>query len=495
MKKTIKVKKAEWGETVTPYVQAGNFLGTVVSGVSDEGSDGDFAGSALSGAASGAAAGSAFGPWGTAIGGVIGAAGGLFGASKRRKALREKRRREEYQKDYAIARANTSSAMADYYSSYNTAMTMKEGGEVDYSPVYLNDGETVVHPDGSVKRIPKKGRKTDSVLSMEPVGSFVFGGVVDPDTNKTYADMAEEIFKPTKGGSNGRYAENARKLNKLNADLLFAKQEKAKSEKGIKPKYKNLAVPAAETGLTIEEIRRQNEANSALGQAYQKAVDEGAMRAKIYSDLYDEQIADAKKEADEKNKDNKNKFSNFASDLASLTPVTYNFLQGLRESEYEAPEYNLNAYPAISQLRNRYNIGKVIRDVNNAANVGYYNVNTMGNTTGAGMTQRVAIANNARRGIEDAYAKYNEVETSLGTQRAELLGNLGQQDASARTYANDLNARNRAARRSFMTAATEGISKWGQNRALMTNQRERDLSILPYLRDFLAHGSINTYNG
>lgn len=500
MKKTIKVKKAEWGETVTPYVQAGNFLGTVVSGVSDEGSDGDFAGSALSGAASGAAAGSAFGPWGTAIGGAIGAAGGLFGASKRRKALREKRRREEYQKDYAIARANTSSAMADYYSSYNTAMTMKEGGEVDYSPVYLNDGETVVHPDGSVKRIPKKGRKTDSVLSIEPVGSYVFGGVVDPDTNKTYADMAEEIFKPTKGGSNGKYAENARKLNKLNADLLFAKQERTKAEKGVKPKYKNLDIPAAVTGIkidpevedteltyekiapvsvegdvTLDDIRRYNEEKAMLNltNAYETAI-EGT---------------------DEKNKNNKNKFSNFASDLAALTPVAHNFLQGLRKSEYESPEYNINAYPAISQLRNRYNIGRVIRDVNNAANIGYYNVNTTGNTTGAGMAQRVAIANNARRGIEDAYAKYNEIDTNLGAKRSELLANLGQQDASARTYANDLNVRNRAARRSFMTAAAEGISKWGQNRALMANQRERDLSILPYLRDFLAHGSTNTYNG
>lgn len=185
--------------------------------------------------------------------------------------------------------------------------------------------------------------------------------------------------------------------------------------------------------------------------------------------------------------------SDAISSIASLTPVVYNFLQGTRDAEYEAPEYNMNAYPAISQLQNRYNIGRVIRDINNAANIGYYNVNTMGNSTGAGMAQRVAIANNARRGIEDAYAKYNEVETGLGAQRAELLNSLGQQDASARVYANDINAKNRAARRAFTTAAAEGFSKWGQNRALMTNQKNRDLSILPYLRDYLAYGSTNQY--
>ena len=93
MKKTNKkIQAAQFGETVLPYAQAGNFLGTIVSGVSDEGSDGDFAGSALSGAASGAATGAAFGPWGAAVGGVLGAAGGLFGASKRKRALQEKHR-------------------------------------------------------------------------------------------------------------------------------------------------------------------------------------------------------------------------------------------------------------------------------------------------------------------------------------------------------------------------------------------------------------------
>lgn len=472
--KNIKIQKAQFGEKVEPYVSAGNYLGTVVSGLSDAGSDGDFAGSALSGAASGAAAGAALGPLGALAGGVIGTVGGLFGASKRRRALREKQRIENYQRNYAVARANTSSAMADYYSDYDTAMTMKEGGEVDYSPVYLNDGETVVHPDGSVKRIPKKGRKTDSVLSMEPVGSFVFGGVVDPDTNLSYADMAEDMFKPTKGGSNGMYAENAKKVNKINANLLFAKQEQTKAEKGIKPKYKNLDIPAAEDGLGIED-------------AYKKAFEESVQQAIIAGER-------ANAETDVVNKFRKQgRIKNISSSIASLTPVAYNFLQGTRDAEYEAPEYNMNAYPAISQLQNRYNIGRVIRDVNNAANIGYYNVNTMGNSTGAGMAQRVAIANNARRGIEDAYAKYNEVETGLGAQRAELLNSLGQQDASARVYANDINAKNRAARRAFTTAAAEGFSKWGQNRALMANQKNRDLSILPYLRDFLSYGSTNQY--
>lgn len=155
----------------------------------------------------------------------------------------------------------------------------------------------------------------------------------------------------------------------------------------------------------------------------------------------------------------------------------------------------MNAYPAISQLQNRYNIGRVIRDVNNAANIGYYNVNTMGNSTGAGMAQRVAIANNARRGIEDAYAKYNEVETGLGAQRAELLNSLGQQDTQARVYANDVNARNAAARNAYTTSALEGLSKFVQNKRLMTNQQTRDLSILPFLKEYLSHGSTNVYGG
>lgn len=449
MKKSIKVQKCQYGEEVTP---------------------GDYAMSALSGAASGASAGSAFGGLGAVVGGVIGAGAGLFGLKNKEKALIEEQRRRQYQTNYATARANTQAAMAEYYNNYSTAMTMKNGGEVDYSPVYLNDGETVVHPDGTVKRIPKKGRKTDSVLSMEPVGSFVFGGVVDPDTNETYADMAEKRFKPTKTASSDKYADGTKDANKLIANVMFNKQEQTKAIKGIKPKYKDVDIQAANGGAKVKP-------NEFFG-------------------LNGLKKPDFKLPEFDKNSVNKqSKLSQFASDLASLTPVVYNFSQGTKPAEYEAPQYNLNASSALGQLQNRYNINRVVRDVNNAANAGYYNANVMGNSTGANMLQRVAIANNARRGVEDVYAKYNEIDTNLGAQRAELLNSIGQQDVQARMYTNDVNARNAATRNTYTTSALEGLSKFVQNKRLMNNQQTIDLSILPFLKEYLSHGSTNVYGG
>lgn len=477
MKKTNKkIQAAQPGAVITPYAQVGNFLGTAVSGVSDEGSDGDFAGSILSGAASGAGFGSMFGPIGTGVGTLVGGLTGLLGAKKRKEQLQAMQDRKDYQNNYSVARANTSSAMANYYSSHDTAMTMKEGGVAGYSPVYVNDGETIMHPDGTVEYVPEKGRKTDSVLKWLPVGSHVYGGLTEPATGQKFQDIAHNMYKPTKKDSKGRYAEGSKQANIAIERLgkLFQAQQSVSEQKGVKPKYKNLDVPAAKNGLSIED-------------AYEKAFADSITESMKVAAQLDNETKMANKIR------RQNKINDAFSNIASLTPVAYNFLQGTRDAEYEAPEYNMNAYPAISQLQNRYNIGRVIRDVNNAANIGYYNVNTMGNATGAGMAQRAAIANNARRGIEDAYAKYNEVETGLGAQRAELLNSLGQQDASARVYANDINAKNRAARRSFTTAAAEGFSKWGQNRALMTNQKNRDLSILPYLRDYLAYGSTNQY--
>lgn len=394
MKKTNKkIQAAQPGAVIAPYAQAGNFLGTAVSGVSDEGGNGDFAGSILSGAASGAGFGSMFRPIGTGVGTLVGGLTGWFGAKKRKEQLQAMQDRRDYQNNYSVARANTSSAMANYYSSHDTAMTMKEGGIAGYSPVYVNDGETIMHPDGTVEYVPEKGRKTDSVLKWLPVGSHVYGGLTEPATGQKFQDIAHNMYKPTKKDSKGRYAEGSKQANIAIERLgkLFQVQQSVSEQKGVKPKMKDLKTPAAKNGLDV------------------------------------------------------------AATFAQATPMIHNWLQTRRDVDHDDVVVNPNADTIMKQYRNPVNIGKFMQDVNNSANTAYYNVNTMGNTTGAGMKQRVAIANNVRRGISDAYSKYNEMEATLGAQRAEALNSLGQQYVNAQILANENNAKNDAARRSFMS--------------------------------------------
>lgn len=497
--KVNKIQSAEIGAKIAPYVQAGQFLGTTIQGVSETGSTGDFVGSGLSGAASGAAAGAALGPVGAIGGAVVGLAGGLFGASSRKREQRRAQRQARNQAAFHGALRGTNEAISDYYDEYGYGNAFEKGGSTGYSPVYLNDGETIVHPDGTVKRIPKKGRKVDSVLSMEPVGSLVFGGVVDPDTGVSYSDMAENMLKPTKKNSNDMYAENAKKLNKINANLLFAKQEETKAKQGIKPKYKNLGVQAADTGTIVwrnplgalnphDEYKKVAETFPTEQVANNMHADTGVVDA-MATNIKTKRDYEKQKQAEYRAKTN-----DALANIASLTPVAYNFLQGTRKSEYQSPRFNINTPYALRQLRNRYDLLGAMNDIRNAANIGYYNVNTTGNTTGGNMAQRTAIALGTQRAIANQYDAYNSSASSVGAARAQLATTAGQQDAEARKYADDVNARNRAARRAFTTAAIEGLGKWGQNRILMANQRERDLSILPYLRDYLAHGSTNQYN-
>lgn len=372
MKKSIKVQKCQYGEEVTP---------------------GDYAMSALSGAASGASAGSAFGPLGAVIGGVIGAGAGLFGSKNKEKALIEEQKKQQYQANYATAMANTARVMANYYNNYDTAMTMKEGGVAGHSPVYVNDGETIMHPDGTVEYVPEKGRKTDSVLKWLPVGSHVYGELTEPTTGQKFQDIAHNMYKPTKKDSKGKYAEGSKQANIAIERLgkLFQVQQSVSEQKGVKPKTKNLKTPAAKNGLDV------------------------------------------------------------AATFAQATPAIYNLLQAQRDTDHDDAVVNPNSSTIMQQYENPVNIGKFIQDVSNSANMAYHNVNTMGNATGAGMKQRVAIANNVRRGISDAYSKYNEMEATLGAQRAEALNSLGQQYVYAQTLANENNAKNDAARRSFMS--------------------------------------------
>ena len=55
--------------------------------------------------------------------------------------------------------------------------------------------------------------------------------------------------------------------------------------------------------------------------------------------------------------------------------------------------------------------------------------------------------------------------------------------------ANDLNAKNRAAARSFGTAAVSQLGQWSQVNRQMKNQAARDNMIYPYLANFLAYGN------
>ncbi len=124
------------------------------------------------------------------------------------------------------------------------ADTMANGG-MSSSLAYVDDGELIQTPDGSISKVPENNRPTDSNLVSLPTGSRVLSDKLKvPGRKETFAQLGEKMIAKKKSKYKDRFAENAAKLNEMNNnmihDQLFAMQESVKQSKGIKPKTKQI---------------------------------------------------------------------------------------------------------------------------------------------------------------------------------------------------------------------------------------------------------------
>ena len=222
----------------------------------------------IGGIGSGAAMGASIGgPWGAIIGGAIGGItsgmgsggsvneqtgeyqdpsgiAGLFGHSK--SYIRNKAGRI---KNGIQARQMSEQVAADYYqeNGYNE-LSLSKGGVVPSTMAYLDDGEMLRMPDGTIGSIPEEGKPTDSNLLNVPVGTQVLSDKLKvPGTNKTFAEMGKKLMKKSKKKVNNIYAENSQMLNERNNQAtyqsLLEQQESLKNKKNSKkqqiPSYEN----------------------------------------------------------------------------------------------------------------------------------------------------------------------------------------------------------------------------------------------------------------
>lgn len=233
---------------------------------------GQAAAQSVSDIASGAATGfQVAGPIGAAVGagiGLIGRSGeearmtsftdydegslgsGLIGAFGNRK-LRRKRaviKKNAYSNRAAVQGTNyLQSEVYDDMIGMNTD-TMANGG-ISSSLAYVDDGELIQTPDGSISKVPENNKPTDSNLVSLPEGSRVLSDKLKvPGRKETFAQLGEKMMAKKKSKYNDRFAENAAKLNEMNNnmihDQLFAMQESVKQSKGIKSKTKQIQAAA-----------------------------------------------------------------------------------------------------------------------------------------------------------------------------------------------------------------------------------------------------------
>lgn len=180
----------------------------------------------------------------------------------------------------------------------------------------------------------------------------------------------------------------------------------------------------------------------------------------------------------------------YSPDWLSLAPTVYNALQSLRNPEYE--QTVLNPYTGAitnTMARRRMNIEPARLANSRSRAISNYNLANINANTGANLAARTQAAVDEYAANANMYATKQNADNAYLGEYANTLNNLGQQFVQSRTLANDLNAKNRAAARSFGTAAVSQLGQWSQVNRQMKNQAARDNMIYPYLANFLAYGN------
>ena len=460
---------------------------------------GQAAAQSVSDIASGAATGfQVAGPIGAAVGagiGLIGRSGeeaemtsftdydegslgsGLIGAFGNRR-LRRKRaaiKKNAYSNRAAVQGTNYLQSEAyDDMIGMNTD-TMANGG-VSSSLAYVDDGELIQTPDGSISKVPENNKPTDSNLVSLPEGSRVLSDKLKvPGRKETFAQLGEKMMAKKKSKYNDRFAENAAKLNEMNNnmihDQLFAMQESVKQSKGIKPKTKQIQAAALGDEIkpgTVESVYDTDYDTVESPSATPNDISYRETRADRRNKLFD-------------------KVGSALSGIASLTPVMSN----LFTSRPETVDAVYNPYAtsiANTMRRRRYDISPAIEDLNRNRATSNYNASQINTNTGANLAYRLQSAVNTDRAIASLRSQESNVNNQYLGDYANTMNSLGQQWVNATNMANEANAQNRATARNIRRAGLSQLSQWAQNRELMRNQEARDNAMLAMYAPFLQSG-------
>lgn len=514
MKKKSKIKVPAYSVGLSQALDASSILGTTLqaTGNNTAGDIGGLLGSAGSMAGTGMAVG---GPIGAAIGGGLGLITGGIGLINKNKQKKRAERRQRNILNQKYADATTSAMMEDYYGENQLANTFAMGGVMPQSLAYVDNGELIKTPDGTIKEVTAGNPSiTDNVLTNLPAGSKILSDKLTvPGTNKTFAQMGRGLQKRSAGKD--MFAKNSAELNARNFDKLLAYQENIKAAQGIKPGQK--AIKAYATGGRVTLNQFEDVTPSVLPADYMPMALPGttALTSPTIKPVGKSATAALPSLTTELNTKAANNISTATAEaanrrpfdytgLASFAPALYNLGQSFASPEVESvtPNPYLGNVNKLMAGR-RMNIQPAINANRRSRSINNYNLSQLNTNTGAGLAARTQAAAGEYAANADLYSNAQNANNAYAGEYAQMLGNLGNQYVSNKMIIDDINAKNRAARRNFGSAAMSQIGEGTQMQQLMKNQaRMGELSmsaLIPFLQQGFTTKQINdlkrTYYG
>lgn len=186
---------------------------------------------------------------------------GIMGALGNKRLRRERNRIKVNAYNNRAAVQGTNDLENRYAMDYGYLNTnaFAQGGSVPSSLVYVDDGELIQTPDGSVNQVPEKGQPLDNNLVQLPEGSRILSNTLKvPGTKKTFSELGEKMMTKRRSKGKDKFAENSNMLNERNNQMiynqLFAMQEQVKANRGIKDKTKIAQIDSFANGGPVEDL-------------------------------------------------------------------------------------------------------------------------------------------------------------------------------------------------------------------------------------------------
>lgn len=418
---------------------------------------------------------------------------GIMGAIGNKGLRRERRRIRMNAYNNRAAVQGTNDLENRYgleYGDMNTN-TFADGGMVPSSLAYVDDGELIQTPDGSINQVPEMGQPLDSNLVSIPEGSRILSNTLKvPGTKRTFSELGKQMMTNRKSKGKDKFAENSNMLNdrnnKMIHDQLFELQEQLKAKRGIKDKTKN--VEAFESGGSKKESLE-------LVEPLDYFIDDYTIPTTPQDIITNTRIP--RSNLTTSNRDYSGIIDDVYTQVATLSPIMSNMFTKNEKGVNTVTNPYSNAISRTMRGR-RFNVNPAVEDITRNRAIGNYNVGQMNTNTGANLAYRLQSAVNTDRAIASLRSQESNVNNQYLGDYANTMNSLGQQYVNAVNIANEANAQNRANTRNIRRTGASQFSQWAQNRQLMRNQRNRDDAMMELYAPFLQSGftsqSLSNFN-
>lgn len=418
---------------------------------------------------------------------------GIMGAIGNKGLRRERRRIKMNAYNNRAAVQGTNDLENRYGLEYGDmdTNTFADGGMVPSSLAYVDDGELIQTPDGSINQVPEMGQPLDSNLVSIPEGSRILSNTLKvPGTKKTFSELGKQMMTNRKSKGKDKFAENSNMLNDRNNrmihDQLFELQEQLKAKRGIKDKTKN--VEAFESGGSKKESLE-------LVEPLDYFIDDYTIPTTPQDIITNTRIP--RSNLTTSNRDYSGIIDDVYTQAATLSPIMSNMFTKNEKGVNTVTNPYSNAISRTMRGR-RFNVNPAVEDITRNRAIGNYNVGQMNTNTGANLAYRLQSAVNTDRAIASLRSQESNVNNQYLGDYANTMNSLGQQYVNAVNIANEANAQNRANTRNIRRTGTSQFSQWAQNRQLMRNQRNRDDAMMELYAPFLQSGftsqSLSNFN-